>query len=58
MHNFMGGKLGCSEKTKGGVANKNVLMVSSNCLYQEGGMPGSKKPPQAPEGAGLKWNYF
>ncbi len=50
----MGGKLGCSEKRKGGVANKNVLMVSSNCLYQEGGMPGSKKPPQAPEGAGLK----
>lgn len=54
LHNFLEGKLACSEKRNGGVANKNVLMLSSNCLYQEGGMPGFKKPPQASEGAGLK----
>ena len=40
MHKILWRKLGCSEKRAGAVAKKKVLVVSSNCLYQEGGMPG------------------
>lgn len=54
LHNLAGEKLDCSEKRNGDVANKNVLMLSSNCLYQEGGMPGFNKPLRASEDAGLK----
>ena len=54
LHNLAGEKLDCSEKRNGDVANKNVLMLSSTCLYQEGGMPGFNKPPRASEDAGLK----
>ena len=54
LHTLAGEKLDCSEKRNGDVANKNVLMLSSNCLYQEGGMPGFNKPPRASEDAGLK----